>query len=143
VGPEAEVIAAEAAPRIMHMGKRNKPATAEQKAENKQWQDTKPGRIRLRRPTYRNAPDEDQDETKDPSGVHDPTEKPCLRSQTAGVLATTAGLRDGITHERPSNGATGRKSCTGVPYSQDRGMWRQESTALACLDRSDFLQLVF
>lgn len=36
-GPKAEVIAVEATPRIMHKGKRNKPVTAEQKAENKQW----------------------------------------------------------------------------------------------------------
>jgi IS5 family transposase len=37
VGPKAEVIAVQATPRIMHKGKRNKPVTVEQKAENKQW----------------------------------------------------------------------------------------------------------
>lgn len=37
VGPKAEVIAVAATPRIMHKGKRNKPVTEEQKAENKQW----------------------------------------------------------------------------------------------------------
>jgi IS5 family transposase len=35
VGPKAEVIAVQATPRIMHKGKRNKPVTVEQKAENK------------------------------------------------------------------------------------------------------------
>jgi len=37
IGPKAEVISVEATPRIMHKGKRNRPVTAEQKAENKQW----------------------------------------------------------------------------------------------------------
>jgi IS5 family transposase len=37
VGPRAEVIGVQATPRIMHKGKRNKPVTVEQKAENKQW----------------------------------------------------------------------------------------------------------
>jgi IS5 family transposase len=37
VGPNAEVIAVKAIPRIMHKGKRNKAASTEPKAENKQW----------------------------------------------------------------------------------------------------------
>ena len=37
VGPKAEVLAVKATPKTMHRGKRNKPVTAEQRAENKRW----------------------------------------------------------------------------------------------------------